>query len=181
MLNMTTAKISIDRTKQEGLKFGLGVSIVVFVQAYLAIFAAKYLHNNANFEWYITVFGIFIFAFLSIYFYLQARAEKKEQAKVKLKNSFKGGLVLSALNMFAIPFYCGVGSTLNMSGWINFESSNVLLFVIGSAIGTYALHYSYAASAIKIQKKARLLTKNLNYFLSVLTAVIAIFSLIKIL
>lgn len=181
MLNMTAAKISIEQTKREGLKFALGVSMVVFAQAYTAILAAKYIHNNADFEWYITVFGIFIFALLSIYFFIQAKKEKKSNYSFKVKNSFRTGVFLAALNMFAIPFYFGVGSALNTSGWINFEKSSIIIFVLGSAIGTYALLYIYAQLAVKIREKASTLTKNLNYILSILTGVVAIISLLKVL
>ena len=90
------------------------------------------------------------------------------------------GITLSALNMFAIPFYCAISSSLSMSGWINFKQSSIALFVIGAALGTYALHYLYVESAIKVRQQAQVLTKNLNYILSILTAVIALISLIKI-
>ncbi|MDJ0646532.1 MAG: LysE family transporter [Flavobacteriaceae bacterium] len=181
MLNMTTAKISIEHTKDEALKFAFGVSLIVLIQVAVAIYLAKYLHNNAVFEWYITVFGIIIFTALSIYFFKQARIERKEQPTIPLKNSFRTGILLSLLNMFAIPFYCGVSSTLSMSGWINFEQFNILIFIFGSAIGTYALLYVYAQSAIKIKEKAGQLTKHLNYILSALTGTIALVSLLKIL
>jgi hypothetical protein len=119
---------------------------------------------------------------LSVYFYKQAVQERKQEVKSnkKFNNSFIVGLMLSTLNMFAIPFYCGVSSALNMFGLFEFNQINILLFVIGSALGTYSLLYVYASSAIKIQKKATLLTKNLNYILSGLTAFIALVTFIKI-
>ena len=181
MLNMTTVKMTIEQDKNEGLKFAFGVSIIVFIQAYIAVLLAKYINNTAAFDWYITVFGIFIFFILSVYFLWQARAERTKRSKLKIKNSFRLGIILSSLNMFAIPFYCGVSSTLNMSGWINFEHIGLLLFVIGSAVGTYMLHYVYSKFAKKVSERARFLTKNLNYFLSILTAVVALIGLIKVL
>lgn len=181
MLNMTTTKITLKKTKKEGLRFALGVSIIVFVQAYIAVLFARYLHKNENFEWYIKVAGIIIFVILSIYFFIQASQERKQQIKTKyqIKNDFTIGLILSSLNMFAIPFYCGVSSVLNMMGLLEFNAISLLLFVIGSAIGTYSLHYVYASSAIKIQSRASLLTKNLNYFLSILTAMVALLTFIN--
>lgn len=183
MLNMTTAKITLKKTKKEGLKFALGVSSIVLIQAYIALIFASYIHNNSNFERYLQVVGIFIFIVLSVYFYKQAVQESKQEVKSnkKFKNSFVVGLMLSTLNMFAIPFYCGVSSALNMFGLFEFNQANILLFVIGSALGTYSLLYVYASAAIKIQKKATLLTKNLNYILSGLTAFIALVTFIKIL
>jgi len=181
MLNMTTAKISIVSSKSDGLRFAFGVSLIVLIQAYVAVFTAQYLHKNTSFERYITIFGIVIFALLSVYFFKQAKTETKQGPKLEVKNSFKMGITLSALNMFAIPFYCAISSSLNMSGWINFKQSSIALFVVGAALGTYALHYLYVESAIKVRQQAQLLTKNLNYILSILTAVVALISLIKIL
>ncbi len=183
MLNMTTAKISLERTKVEGTKFALGVSLVVLVQAYIAVLLARYIHNSENFEWYIKIVGIIIFVFLSIYFFLEASKERKqkETSGYKIKNSLVIGIIFSSLNMFAIPFYCGVSSALNMFGWLKFNQTDIILFVIGSALGTYSLLYVYASSAIKIQKKASLITKNLNYILSILTALIAFVTLINLL
>ena len=105
MLNMTTAKISIVSSKSDGLKFASGVSIIVLIQAYIAVFTAQYLHRNTSFERYITIFGIVIFALLSFYFFKQAKVETKKGPVLEIKNSFKMGITLSALNMFAIPFY----------------------------------------------------------------------------
>lgn len=183
MLNMTTAKITLEKTKKEGIKFALGVSIIVLVQAYIALIFTRYIHSNTNFEWYIQVVGIFIFIILSFYFFKQAVQERKQEVEPnkKYKNSFVVGLMLSTLNMFAIPFYCGVSSALKMFGFFEFNQTNILLFVIGSAFGTYSLLYVYASSAIKIQKKATLLTKNLNYILSGLTAFVALVTFIKML
>ncbi len=183
MLNMTTAKIALERTKIEGAKFALGVSIVVLVQAYIAVLLTRYIHNSENFEWYIKVVGIIIFVLLSIYFFIEASNERKqkETSGYKIKSSFIIGVLFSTLNMFAIPFYCGVSSALNMFGWMKFDQTSIILFVIGSALGTYSLLYVYASSAIKIQKKASLLTKNLNYILSILTALVAIMTFINLL
>ncbi len=183
MLNMTTAKISLERTKNEGIKFALGVSIIVLIQAYIAVLLARYIHNSENFEWYIKITGIIIFIFLSVYFFLQASKERKQKdpPEYSKKSSLLIGIIFSSLNMFAIPFYCGVSSALNMFGWITFNQINIILFVVGSALGTYSLLYVYASSAVKIQHKASLITKNLNYILSILTAIMALATLINIL
>ncbi len=183
MLNMTTTKITLEKTKKEGLRFAIGVSIIVLIQAYIAILFARYIHNNENFEWYIKVAGISIFVLLSIYFFRQASRERKQKEKPKyqIKNSFIVGLILSSLNMFAIPFYCGVSSVLNMLGWLEFNQTNILLFVIGSSLGTYSVLHLYANAAVKIQSRASLLTKNLNYILSILTGIVALLTFINLL
>ena len=181
MLNMTTVKISLEQNKNEGLKFALGVSIIIIFQSFLALYFAKYIHNNTTFEWYISILSILIFSLLSIYFFKQARTQKRKENVVKSRNNLLFGILLSSLNMFAIPFYCGVSSVLNMSGFINFELTNILSFILGSSIGTFSLLYFYIVNALKIKTKAGVLTKQLNYFLGFLTALVSIITILKVL
>jgi threonine/homoserine/homoserine lactone efflux protein len=181
MLNMTTAKISIHKSKESAIKFAVGVSIVVLIQAYVATLFTRYLRENPTFVESLQKIALVIFAFLSIYFYRQSKKEKKEtdSAKEKAQNSFMGGVLLSALNMFSIPFYCGVTTALDMAGWLQFSQQYIIIFVLGSALGTFALLYMYANFAQLIQRKATGLAKNLNLILSLLTGALAIITLFK--
>ena len=183
MLNMTTAKISINRNKKSAIKFAIGASMIVLIQAYVATLFTRYLRENPMFVQSLQKIALVIFALLSVYFYRESRKEKKEtdSVKDKAKNSFAGGMFLSALNMFSIPFYCGVTTALDMAGWLMFSQQYILFFVIGSALGTFALLYMYANFAKLIQQKAKGLAKNLNLILSVLTGALAIITFFKVL
>ncbi|HHC80636.1 MAG TPA: glutamate dehydrogenase, partial [Flavobacteriia bacterium] len=141
----------------------------------------RYLRENPTFVESLQKIALVIFAFLSIYFYRQSKKEKKEtdSAKEKAQNSFMGGVLLSALNMFSIPFYCGVTTALDMAGWLQFSQQYIIIFVLGSALGTFALLYMYANFAQLIQRKATGLAKNLNLILSLLTGALAIITLFK--
>jgi len=182
MLNMTAAKISLNKSKTDAVKFAVGVSIVVLLQAYIAILFTKFLRGNPSFVQSLQQVAIVIFALLSFYFYRQSKKDKNptETVKEKAGNSFMVGLLLSALNMFAIPFYCGITTALDVAGWLQFSQQNVMIFVIGSALGTFTLLYLYANYAKIIQLKSKGLAKNLNLVLSILTGVLAFITLIKI-
>ena len=182
MLNMTAAKISLHKSKFDAIKFAIGVSIVVFLQAYIAILFTKFLRGNPDFVQSLQKIAMVIFALLSFYFYRQFKKDKAptEAVKDKAGNSFVVGLLLSALNMFSIPFYCGVTTALDVAGWLQFSQQNILIFVVGSALGTFALLYMYANFAKVIQLKSKGLAKNLNLILSILTGVLAVITFIKI-
>lgn len=182
MLNMTTAKISLDKSKNEAVKFATGVSIVVLAQVYIAILFTKFLRSNPAFMQSLQEIGIVIFAVLSFYFYRQSKKDNvpTDSIKEKTGNSFVVGLLLSALNMFSIPFYCGVTTALDVAGWLRFSQQNIMGFVIGSALGTFSLLYMYAHYAKLIQLKSKGLAKNLNLILSILTGVLAFITLINI-
>lgn len=104
----------------------------------------------------------------------------KGSVKEKTGNSFMAGLFLSSLNMFSIPFYCGVTTALNVVGWLKFSPQNIMVFVLASALGTFVLLYLYAHYAKLIQMKSKGLAKNLNLTLSILTGVLAFITLINI-
>ncbi|PCH52415.1 MAG: glutamate dehydrogenase [Flavobacteriaceae bacterium] len=182
MLNMTAAKISINKSKSDAVKFAIGVSMVVLLQAYIAILFTKFLHGNPDFVQALQKIAMVIFALLSFYFYRQFKKDKApiETVKEKAGNSFVVGLVLSALNMFSIPFYCGVTTALDVAGWLQFTQQNILIFVLGSALGTFSLLYMYANFAKVIQLKSKGLAKNLNLILSILTGVLAVITFVKI-
>jgi len=181
MLNMTTAKISLNKNKVEALKFAVGASLVVLAQAYIAILFTKFLRSNPTFVEALQKIAMVIFALLSFYFYKQTKKDKETKTSVKEKagSSFVVGLLLSALNMFSIPFYCGVTTALDVAGWLHFSQQNIMTFVIGSAVGTFALLAMYANYAKIIQIKSAGLAKNLNLILSILTGGLALLTFIK--
>jgi threonine/homoserine/homoserine lactone efflux protein len=120
MLNMTAAKISLEKDKKTALQFAIGVSSVVFIQALLALLFLKAIHSNPLILDSIQIISIIIFMVLSIVFLKKALNEQKAIIpKKSLKNGFLTGIGLSFINMFSIPFYCGIGAVFNMYGWLS--------------------------------------------------------------
>ncbi len=182
MLNMTALKISLEKNKKEANIYALGVAIIVFIQAYLAILLTKYITENPDFLKILEKTGIVIFISLSYYFYKQYKSDKAitESQKVSSNKSFLKGITLSSLNMFAIPFFFAITTTLEMFNLFSFKKLPVFLFVIGSLIGTYCILFLYVKNAQKIKQKIGKLTKDIDLVLSIITGVMACFSLIKI-
>lgn len=183
MLNMTAAKISLNKGKNSAVKFAIGVSVIVFIQAYVATLFTRYLRENPAFIQSLQKIALVIFIILSFYFYKQYKKDKIKTKKPKqgYKNTFIVGVLLASLNMFSIPFYCGITTALDVAGWLQFSQLYIITFVIGSAIGTFSLLYLYLNYAEKIQVKSKSLSKNLNLILSILTGALALVTLIKVL
>lgn len=182
MLNITATKISIENNKRAAINYAIGVSLIVVLQAYFALFILKALHLNTFILESIQIISVAIFSILSVFFYYKARNNNLHSSAQKTsKKSFITGLGLALLNMFAIPFYYGIGSFFNMQGWLHLDEISIFIFVIGSGLGTYLLLYNYIFLAEKIKSRLTSLTQYINYFLSLFTGVIAIVSFIKIL
>lgn len=183
MLNMTATKISLKKGENQAVKFAFGVSLVVMIQAYVATLFTRYLSSHPIFVHALQKIALVIFLILSFYFYKQYKKDKFKIVKKNegYKNTFIIGVLLSSLNMFSIPFYCGITTALDVAGWLQFSQKYIISFVIGSAIGTFLLLYMYLKYASFIQSKSKGLSKNLNLILSILTGILGLITLIKLL
>jgi threonine/homoserine/homoserine lactone efflux protein len=183
MLNMTAVRISLEKSRKDALKFTFGVSLVVFAQAYLAVLFTRYFSGHPSFIETLKKIAAVVFLFLSIYFYRQYRRNKdrKDQKEKIYKNSFKTGLTLSLLNMFAIPFYYWVTTVLDVAGVLQFSPLYIFFFVTGSTSGTFLLLNTYSKYARRIQIPKKRKSNDINLILSILTGLISILTLFKIL
>ena len=179
MLNMTAIKISVTKGHYDAKIYALGVSITVFFQATIALLITKLLKENQHLVIYVKE----VAAVISIYFFRKGFSERKENyiSKQRIKNNFTIGLLLSFLNMFAIPYYCGVGASLDMMDLLDFSKSTILTFVLGTTLGTFLILYLYIFTAQKISHKIQLMTKNINFILAILTGVLGVITLINLL
>jgi threonine/homoserine/homoserine lactone efflux protein len=181
MLNMTALKVSLEKGRKEVNKYALGVSLIVFPQVYIAVVLIKYIAENPSILEILEKLGIVIFILLSFYFYRESKKSKIQVEGITTKNEnvFLTGITLSILNMFAIPFFCGIIITLDTFNQFSFNFIPVLFFILGSVFGTFYILFLYGKFAKTIQQKTGKLTKDINLILSVLTGLVAIFTIIK--
>jgi threonine/homoserine/homoserine lactone efflux protein len=181
MLNMTALKISLEKGKVAANKYALAVSLVVFPQVYIAVLLTQYIAENPSIIETLEKVGIVIFIGLSYYFYNESKKGKikTESLKSKKENPFLIGITLSFLNMFAIPFFCGIIVALDLFELFSFEVFPIFFFILGTILGTFCILFVYARFANIIQQKTGKLTKDINIILSVLTALVALITFIK--
>ena len=181
MLNMTAARTSIEKGKRAGIQFAAGAASVVFLQGFIAVTFAKYLVANPEIITKLKVAAVVVLFGLSIFFFLQARKKFKVKGKQKKGNNFITGFLMSSLNMLAIPFYLAMATLAESKGWMEIEKPFSIIFIFGAVLGAFSLFSIYAVFAEKIAKKAAFIAKNINYILSVLFIVLAMFTFIKLL
>ncbi|WP_372793376.1 hypothetical protein [Lutibacter sp.] len=179
MLNMTALKIRINTGKIQSLKFALGASIIVFFQAGIALFFADYFVKNPKIIEILKIAAVFVFFALTIFFFLLSRKKITTNSKNTNQNYFVRGLAMSSVNMLAIPFYLGLSIYLVSVNKIVIQQPYIFLFVIGAAIGSFLLFYTYILFAKIIIKKVSFIATNINIILSILFLVLGILTLMK--
>ena len=181
MLNMTAIKVSLEKGIEASKKYALGVSLVAIPQVVIAVILTKYIAENPTILETLEKAGIVVFIGLSYYFYNESKKGKikTESIKFKKENPFLIGITLSFLNMFAIPFFCGIIVALDLFELFSFEVFPIFFFILGTILGTFCILFVYARFANIIQQKTGKLTKDINIILSVLTALVALITFIK--
>ncbi|SNR30182.1 hypothetical protein [Lutibacter flavus] len=181
MLNMTALKIRINNGKSDSLRFSIGASLIVFLQAGIALFFADYLVNNPKIVETLKVVAIFVFFLLSVFFFFLSRKELNPKATKQQGKFFLKGLGMSSINMLAIPFYLGISIYLTSIDKLIIEQPYILLFIFGAGLGSFLIFYTYILFAKIIIKRVLFIAKNINVILSLLFLFLGIFTLIKVL
>ncbi|MBL0013935.1 MAG: lysine transporter LysE [Flavobacterium sp.] len=182
LINMTAAKISLQEGKNEALSFAAGASIVVFLQTYVAVIFARFISIHLEIISLLQEVGILIFTALSVYFFWIAKKPKKQKTEIKFKgksNRFCYGILLSMLNFLPVPFYVFMTISLASSGYFSFEKWENINFVLGVMVGSFSVFYLYIVSFKMIEAKTTFLMKNINTIIGSITALIAVFTLFK--
>lgn len=182
LLNMTAAKISLKEGHVRGIMFSLGVCVVVLVQTYLAAIFARYLSKHQEVIGVLRAVALVIFILITIYFLFVAKSAPKQQVEPRIKSKhsrFFQGLLLSAINVFPIPYHAYMTITLASFGWMSFEQMSIVSYVIGAASGTFVALYMYIFFFDKIKDKAFTSQKNMNRIIGGITGVISLVTIIN--
>ncbi|MQP25233.1 lysine transporter LysE [Flavobacterium sp. LMO8] len=182
MLNMMVAKLSVNESKKTALLFGYGAVFIVLIQCFVGLYFAKFLDSHPAVSDNLKKFAVVIFVVLTVVFIyngLRAKQPKKE-VEIKSKNNrFLYGMMLSSLNMFAIPYYVFSSLTLASKDVFDFSIVSIISFVIGSGCGTLLVFYIYAVLFKKIEHKVSFLVNNINFFIAAITGIVALSSIFK--
>ncbi|UKM65248.1 lysine transporter LysE [Flavobacteriaceae bacterium GSB9] len=183
LLNMTAAKISLKEGHVRGIVFSIGVCVVVFAQTYLASIFARYLSKHPEVISVLRGVALVIFILITIYFLFVAKPAPKQQIEPKMKSKhsrFFQGMLLSAINVFPIPYQAYVTITLASIGWLTFEQINIISYVAGAGTGTFVTLYMYIFFFDKIKGKAFTSQKNMNLIIGGITGIISVVTLVNI-
>ena len=183
LLNMTAAKISLKEGHVRGIVFSGGVCVIVLVQTYLASIFERYLSMHPEVVGVLRSVALVIFILITIYFLFVAKSAPKQQIEPKIRSKhsrFFQGMFLSAINVFPIPYQAYMTITLASFGWMNFEQTSIMAYVIGAATGTFVTLYTYIFFFDKIKGKRFTSQKNMNRIIGGVTGIISIVTLVNI-
>lgn len=184
LLNMTAAKISLKEGHIRGIMFAIGACVTVFFQTYIAAIFAKYITNHPEIVEVLQRVALVIFILITIYFLFLAKKQPKQSVGLKIRSKhsrFFQGILLSALNVLPIPYQAYMTITLSSFGWLLLDKMNIVTYVSGAVMGSFAMLYMYIFFFDKIRGRTSFTSqKNMNYIIGGITGVISIITLVNV-
>jgi threonine/homoserine/homoserine lactone efflux protein len=183
LINMSVAKTCVQHGRNNGILVAVGASVVVLVQALIAIMLAKYIFGNPYVTNMILRTGLVVFLFMAVFFFIKAKKARAQQVKVPKHAGLRSlgkGMMMSALNVLPIPYFCALGAALNVSGKVSYDIVAISVFIAAAALGTFTALYGYVFFFGRVNKKSESFAKYSNYFMAGLMFVLVIITFIRI-
>ncbi len=184
MLNMSAAKISLKEGHVRGFVFSIGVCVTVGVQTYLALIFAKYLNQHPDVVDVLKRVALVLFVLISIYFFILAKRQispQKVDASKSKKSRFFQGILMSALNVFPIPYQAYIVTTLLSYQLLSLDNLSMGSYIAGATSGSFVALYIYILFFDKIKNSKITSPKWMNYSIGIITAIVSITTLLNIL
>lgn len=176
MLNITASKIRLEKSKSEAHKFILGVLLIVVLQLFVSISLMSFLNKYPELIAYLKKFAAIVFFILSIVFIKKGLTKKTSENRVYIEDSFSLGMVLSLINIFAIPFFIVEYKFFLMYGWLMKTTSSTIFFGLGSVLGVFLVLSSYVFLVNKFENNLLRVTKYFNVFIGIVMGLVALYS-----
>ena len=182
LLNMYAAKISMSQGKKNAYFFVAGATLAILIQTLVALVFARFLDENPEIITVLqkVVLGVFISITIFFFFIAKDTSKKSETEEVKSKAKlFIRGFFLSAVNLLPIPYWVYISITFASFKWFSFSHLSVFATVIGSTIGAFVVMLVYIWF-FRPKENQRKMNLNMNYLIGTVTAIVSVFTLLKI-
>ncbi len=179
MVNMTAVSVSIKQGFKAGILFGVGASVVMLIQAYLAVTFAGFLDRNPEIFLFLKRAAVVLFFLLSAVFLLLGLRPRAQKTRSRHGPPLLMGGLMAGMNALNIPFYFAAGTYLNLHGLINLAAPHNWFLLIGTFVGALAMMLGYAFFARIVASRIKALSKYMHFVLSGLFLLLGFMQLIE--
>lgn len=178
MLNMTAMKTAISVNKKAGLLYSFGAALMVVPQSFIALYFARFFARHPEIIENLSIAGVVVLFSLGFFFLWQTGRKTTPESKIRKGNYLLIGIVMSSLNMLAIPYYLVYSAILETNGLLLLEKWHIVFFVIGAFLGAFSIFVLYVLLSGVLISRVRFIAKNINYILGFLFLSLGILLLI---
>ncbi len=182
VLNLTAADIALKKGMSAVWWFALGVLLVEYIQAFIALQFSSFLIQNPQVEQYIQWAVIPLFLILGIG-YLSAAWRKNKTPSKKTRGEklspFPKGVLLSAANPLAIPFWLGMATYLEQQQLLVFKTVYIHTFILGIIVGTLGALLLFGCLGNHFLKRFPKINQRISLLIGLIFIGMAVIQLLK--
>lgn len=189
-INLTVAQLTINKGMRQALYFILSFSCVEVFFTFGMMRFARWISSDVNLDSNISEvrLGTYIDAFMIMLFIVMGtitwiNRKKLPKTKAEDNRSRKGsvfyGMLLGVLNPVQIPFWLFFGNYVILHEWIQTNYLSLVIFSLGSGLGSAIALYGYAHFARYIQEKFTLSSHIINRSIALFLFALALYLVIK--
>ncbi|RYG09030.1 MAG: lysine transporter LysE [Chitinophagaceae bacterium] len=189
-INLTVAQLTINKGMRQALYFILSFSCVEVFFTFGMMRFARWISSDVNLDSNISEvrLGTYVDAFMIVLFIVMGtitwvNRKKVPKTRAEDNRSRKGsvfyGMLLGVLNPVQIPFWLFFGNYVILHEWIQTNYLSLIIFSIGSGLGSALALYGYAHFARYIQEKFALSSHIINRAIALFLFALALYLVIK--
>ncbi|MEJ5994553.1 LysE family transporter [Pedobacter sp. Du54] len=189
-INLTVAQLTINKGMRQALYFILSFSCVEVCFTFGMMRFARWISSDVSLDSNISEvrLGTYVDAFMIMLFIVMGtitwvNRKKIPKTRAEDNRSRKGsvfyGMLLGVLNPVQIPFWLFFGNYVILHDWIQTNYLSLVIFSIGSGLGSALALYGYAHFAKYIQEKFALSSHLINRSIALFLFALALYLVIK--
>jgi threonine/homoserine/homoserine lactone efflux protein len=160
ILNVSIVQISLQKGPKAALLFAVACAIIELGYSYIAVRLTGALVDFAMYKHPIQLFSVAVFLIAGIGY---MRKKPSGQVVQQRLGPFSLGIVLSLINIIAIPFWVLYTTVLSAYHWIDVDSAKeIAWFVTGISLGTLLGLMIFALLSQSINKRFSLQSSLVN-------------------
>ncbi len=177
-INLTVVQITVSKGIKQAYAFIIAFSTVEILFTFAIMRFVRWLESAFQFGNTIDFVMILMFSVLG---YITYKSRKKmPKADESNRDSIKYGAFLGVVNPMQIPYWLFVGTYLITHEWIDISYISLIIFSIGSGIGSALALYGFARFARYIQEKFELSSYLISKAIALLFLLLALYHIGKV-
>ncbi|MFI5452122.1 LysE family transporter [Pedobacter sp. UC225_61] len=189
-INLTVAQLTINKGMRQALYFILSFSCVEVFFTFGMMRFARWVSSDVNLDanisevrlgTYVDLFMILLFIVMGTITWVNRKKVPKTRSEDNRsrKGSVFYGMLLGVLNPVQIPFWLFFGNYVILHEWIHTNYLSLVIFSLGSGMGSALALYGYAHFAKYIQEKFALSSHIINRSIALFLYALALYLIIK--
>lgn len=189
-INLTVAQLTINKGMRQAWSFILAFSCVEVLFTFGMMRFARWVSSDVNLDaninevrlgTYVDAFMILLFVVMGTITWINRNKlpKTKDSNDTSKRGSVFYGMLLGVLNPVQIPFWLFFGNYVILHEWIRTDYLSLVIFSLGSGIGSALALYGYAHFARYIQEKFALSSHLINKSIAIFLWVLALYLIIK--